>query len=128
MPRTEVHLFTMPDDVPTYTEGYRVAPNEGLFPLDATVNVLTEDEHFLTFKIYPKGPAETDHLISLVESDPPLSSKPLYEKEVYVQGDILIHGREFNLHSALPILSKTAFKAMRIFSNVETLEIPVIES
>jgi len=127
MPPTERYFVTMPEDIPTFTEGFRVAPNEGLFPLDATINVLTEDEYFLTFKIFPKGPAESEYLISLVDAEPPLSDGPLYEKEVYVRDDVLIHGREFSLDSALPVLSSTAFKAMRIFSNVEGIELPFIE-
>ena len=117
----------MPENIPTFNEGFRVAPNEGSFPVDATVHVLTEDEHFLTFRMYPKGPAQEDYLISLIDSEPPLSQNPVYEKEVYVHDDILIQGREFTLGSALPILSRTAFKAMRIFSNVEAIVLPIVE-
>lgn len=121
---SERFFITMPPEIPTFKEGVRVAPNEGSFPVDATVHVLTEDNYFLTFNILPKGPAQKDHLISLVDSEPPLSSRPVYEKEIYVQNDIIVKGQEFVLDSSFPILSQTAFKAMRIFSNIELIEIP----
>ncbi len=124
MRSTERFYVTMPEEIPTFTEGFRVAPNEGTFPVDATVHVLTEDEYFLTFKMFPKGPSERSYLISLVDSEPPLASSRVHEKEVYVKGDVLIQGREFNLDSAFPYLSKTAFTAMRIFSNIEEIVLP----
>jgi hypothetical protein len=89
---------------------------------------VTEDNYFLTFKMFRKGPAEKDYLISLIDSEPPLSPKPVYEKEVYVKDDIIIQGREFTLDSPFPSLSKTAFTAMRIFSNVEEVVIPSINT
>lgn len=127
MSHAERFYVTMPEEIPTFTEGFRVAPNEGGFPVDATVYVTTEDDHFLTFKMFPHGPFEKDYLISLVSSEPPIYLQELYDKEVYVRGDMLVQGRQFELASTFPILSKTAFTAMRIFSNVERIEIPVIE-
>lgn len=122
---SERFYVTMPEEIPTFTEGVRVAPNErGNIPVGASVYVLTEDEHFLTFKIIPKGPMEKDSLVSFVESEPPLSSSAVYEGEVYVQDDVIVQGKEFVLDSAFPILAKTAFKAIRIFSNVELVVIP----
>jgi len=131
MSLTERFYVTMPEDIPTFTEGVRVAPNEGSFPVDATVYVQArdknDDEYLLTFAIQPKGPSEKDHLITLVDSEPPLSEGPLYPRETFVKDDIIIQGRDFTIDSAFPILSQTAFRAMRIFSNVEQIVIPRIE-
>ena len=124
MPRTEQFFSTMPESMPTFTEGARIDPNDGSFPHDATIHVTAENDQFFTFKILPKGPAEDDYLISMVESDPPIYSAPLYDKEVYVKGDVLKKGYEFVLDSALPILSQTAFKAMQIFTNVQRVNLP----
>jgi len=128
MSLTERFYVTMPENIPTFTEGYRVAPNEGIFPVDATVYVQAadenDDEYLLTFGIQPKGPFESEHLITLLDSEPPLSQRPLYEREVFVRNDIIIQGRPFLLDSALPALSQTAFTALRIFSNVEQVVIP----
>ena len=128
MSLTERFYITMPEEIPTFTEGYRVAPNEGIFPVDAKVYVQAADEndedYLLTFAIQPKGPFEKDHLITLLDSEPPLSLQPLYEREVCVRNDIIIQGREFLLDPILPVLSQTAFTALRIFSNIEQVVIP----
>ena len=131
MSLTERFYVTMPEEIPMFTEGFRVAPNEGTFPVDATVYVQAadknDDEYLLTFGIERKGPYESDYLITLREADPPLSQQPLGEREVFVRGDKIIHGREFLLDAAMPTLSQTAFKALRIFSNIEQIVIPRIE-
>lgn len=126
MSKFERFHVTMPEEIPTATECYRVAPNEGYFPLDATISVFTE-EHLLRFQFLPKGPMATDYLISYIDSEPPLTSKPTLDKEVYVEGDVLIEGREFRLASALPILSITAFRACEMLANIAEVELPLEE-
>lgn len=126
MLRTESYFIALPEDVPVFNDGVRVAPNEGTFPLDATVKVWTEDEHMLTFQIVPKAPARTDFLISLVESDPPLSEDGISENDIYVEEDKLIKGREFWLASAVSGLAKRAFVAAAITSNVVKIELPIL--
>ena len=68
MSRTEQFYITMPESHPTANEGKRVAPNEGNFPVDAVVNVFTDDDHLLTFRMFKKGPFEKEYLIALVDA------------------------------------------------------------
>lgn len=125
MSRTEQFYITMPESHPTANEGKRVAPNEGNFPVDAVVNVFTDDDHLLTFRMFKKGPFEKEYLIALVDAKPPITEQPIYEKEIYVMGDKIIEGREFHLGAPLPVMSQTAFTAMNIFANVEKMVIPL---
>jgi hypothetical protein len=118
----------MPESIPTAKKGARVAPNEGNFPVDASVNVFTDDGHLFNFKIAKKGPSQPDYLITLVNSEPPITEQPPYEKEVYVREDKIVEGQEFTLDSSMPvIIGKTTFKAINIFANVEVAVIPLVE-
>ena len=101
---------------PTDNELNRVAPNEGHFPIDAKVHVRTEDGHLMRFGIVLKGPQQKDYLITLLDSQPPITKHAPDEKEIYVEGDQLIKGQEFRLASHYPSFSKTAFKAMDLFA------------
>jgi hypothetical protein len=125
MSHTEQFYITMPESHPTANEGKRVAPNEGNFPVDATVNVFTEDDHILTFRMFKKGPFEKEYLIALVDAKPPITERPIDEKEIYVMDDIIVQGREFHLGAAFPLMSRSAFVAMNIFANVEKIVIPL---
>ena len=107
---------TRPEGQPTDNELNRVAPNEGHFPIDAKVHVRTEDGHLMRFGIVLKGPQQKDYLITLLDSQPPITKHAPDEKEIYVEGDQLIKGQEFRLASHYPSFSKTAFKAMDLFA------------
>lgn len=126
MSQIERFYVTMPEEIPTANHCSRVAPNEGHFPLDATVSVFTE-EHLLKFKFFPKGPAQKDYLVSLVDAEPPLTQTPMHDKEVYVVGDMIVEGREFRLASALPIIKKISFQALYICANIEQIDIPLTD-
>lgn len=128
MSHTERILKTISPDNPRLYPGVRVAPNEGTFPTDATVFVETEDGHDMIFKMYPKGPSQADYLISLVYSEPPISGNNLMEKEVYVKNDVMKKGETFQLDSAFPILAQTAFVALSIQADVETIVLPPTQS
>ena len=126
MKGTERFYVTMPDSEPTANEFSRIAPNEGHFPIDATVTVLAEDGHVMNFAILPKGPQQKDYLLSLIDSKPPITTTTPYEKEVYVIGDRISKGEKFQLTSAFPIfLSETAFKAIAIYANVAAVVLPM---
>lgn len=127
MYKSEHFYVAMPQEIPTANQCFRVAPNEGHFPLDAIVSVFTEDDHLLKFKMYPKGPSQTDYLIGLVDAEPPLMQTPLEDKEIYVVGDRIIEGREFRLASSLPIIRKISFQAIKMFANIEAVDIPLAE-
>jgi len=116
MKGTERFYTTMPEDPPTDHEFNRVAPNEGHFPIDAKVHVRTEDGHVMRFGIVLKGPQQKDYLITLIDSQPPITTHTPDEKEIYVEGDRIVKGHEFRLASHYPSFSKTAFKAMDIFT------------
>jgi len=128
MSSAERFFYTMPDEIPTAREVFRVAPNENLFPVDATVQVVTDDDHLLCFRIEKKGPMQPDYLVTLISSEPPVTTHVPYLKEVYVKGDRIVQGREFTLDSAMPILlGRTTFTALQMFSNIEEAVIPQID-
>lgn len=115
----------MPEEFPTANKIARVDPNKD-FPSDATANVFTDDGHLLTFRVFKKGPQQSDYLISLVDAKPPITVDPPADKEIYVKGDRIIVGAELTLDSLFPvIIGRTTFKAMHIFSNIETIVVPL---
>lgn len=116
---TERMYVTSPD--PEYiTDGARVAPNEGSFPVDASIQVETES-HFLAFDIEPKSTDETEYAITLIDAIPPLMDEA---EKVIVEGDVLIKDREFILISQGKHIAAQAFRAVRIQTNVEQIVIP----
>ena len=125
MKRTERMIFTMPDELPTTNRVGRVDPNNG-FPSDAGVHVFTDDGHMLSFKILKKGPEQPDYLISLVSAEPPITTNPPLEKEIYVRDDIIIEGKEITLDSVLPIIiGRETLRVVEILSNIEMLIVPL---
>jgi hypothetical protein len=123
MTMTEGIYFTSPDPDYIFGEGVRVAPNEGNFPTDATVHVET-DTHFLEFSIEPKNETETEYVIALVDSLPPL---PRATDDIIVEGDILKKNQHFTLVSHGSNMATQSFKAMRILSNIEKLLVPSMD-
>lgn len=125
MPRSEHLPVTMPDEFPTANKVARVDPNNG-FPSDATAHVFTEDGHLMTFRMFKKGPQQSEYLISLMDSKPPVTTYPPSEKEVYVKNDVISKDAEFSLDSMFPIIiGRATFKAIQILSNIETIVIPL---
>lgn len=108
-------LVTTPDE--WSQEIVRVAPNEGLYPLDATVRVTTDspEGHVLTFNFYPEGGR---HRIFLVDAEPPLEERSIGLRDYWVRGDRIIRDREFILDASAPFLARTSFRAMHIESNI----------
>jgi len=74
----------------------------------------------MRFAALPKGPQQKEFLISLIDSQPPITTHLPDPKEIYVEGDRIIQGQEFRLASHYPSFSKTAFRAMRLFSEDST--------
>lgn len=101
----------------------RVAPNEGSYPLDATVRVTTDtpEGHVLTFNFYPEG---SRHRIFLIAAEPPLETQPIGLRDYWVRGDRIVRDREFRLDSTEPFLARTCFNALRIESNIMDLNAP----
>jgi|GEM_PF-3554374 len=125
MQHSERIPFTVPEDLRIANKTARVDPNKD-FPSDAVANVFTDDGHLLSFRMFKKGPEQPDYLISLVDSKPPITTYPPGEKEVYVKEDLIAVGKEFTLDSMFPIvIGRTTFRAMKIFSNVDTLIVPL---
>lgn len=120
MSTSERIYFTSPDPDYIFEEGARVAPNDGDFPTDATVHVET-DTHFLEFGIEPKNEEETEFVIALVDSLPPLPNSD--HDIVIVEGDVLKKNQEFTLISTGSNMAAQSFRAMRILSNVEQIVI-----
>ena len=112
--------MTTPEHQPDTHAYSRFAPNEGNFPLDAALQVVTDDGHVMTFAALPKGPQQKEFLLSLLDSQPPITSHAPDPKEIYVEGDRIIQGQEFRLASHYPSFSKTAFRAMRLFITDDT--------
>jgi small nuclear ribonucleoprotein (snRNP)-like protein len=126
MKGSETLFVTMPEYESTANKFSRVAPNEGHFPIDATVTVLTEDGHEMRFAVLRKGDQQPEALLSLASCEPPITTMAPYEKEVFVKGDRIIEGRDFELVSAFPIfLGRAVFKAMHITANVAMVEVPI---
>jgi len=108
----------MPNEIPQSNEYSLIAPNKGVFPIGSMFSVLTEEGPLLTFSVEKKGPMQSAFLLSLVESQPPITTHKPDHKEVYVPADEIAHGSMFRLDSALPVLiGRTTFTALRIFSD-----------
>lgn len=130
MPQSERYFSINPESNSQRTEGLRVAPNEKLFPTEATVYVETDDGHEFTFKMFPKGPQQSEYLISLMASEPPITETTPEEKEIYVRGDMIRRGEMFYLDSAEPVLTiaSAAFRALRITANITPVVLPPTQS
>jgi len=120
MNNSEKIYITTPAESNNFLPGVRVAPNEGNFPIDALVKVVTE-EHVLTFAVQPK--VDTGGFkLALTDALPPISDAPFGPEEVFVDGDKIIKGREFSLTTTGPILAQKAFNAATILANIESRE------
>lgn len=82
-----------------------INPNAGSGKEHDTFTVCTDDERTMYFEILRKGPYQKTSLISLVSAEPPIALHTLQPKEVYVSGDVITEGEEFELQSMFPILT-----------------------
>jgi len=125
MAMTERLYFTSPDPDFMFSDGARVAPNEGSFPTDAIVHVETET-HFLEFTIAPKVDQPAEYMITLKDALPPLGETR--DEALIVAGDILKKSQDFTLISQQSGIARQSFRAMRILANIEGLAVPVIDN
>jgi len=128
MSKTERIYFTSPDPDYFFEEGAMVAPNDGKFPIDATIQVETES-HFLEFGIVPKNEDESEFAIELTYAVPALSDSPTDTngENLIVEGDVLRKAQPFTVASPGSRMAVHSFRALKIFTNVEVLIVPVAD-
>lgn len=91
----------------------RLAPNLASMTPD-TQYVVTTEEHELTLEVRRNGPQTKGYFIGFVASDPPITEAIFFPGEIFVKNDVVIIGEVFELSALLPLLSKSAFRAIGI--------------
>jgi hypothetical protein len=91
----------------------RIAPNRDGAKIGDTY-VVTTEAHDITLRVRPTGPQTRGYIIAFVSAEPPITESTHYESEVIVKDHEVTVGERFELSTLFPILTQTAFQAMKI--------------
>jgi hypothetical protein len=100
----------------------RITPNLDPAKAGDTYVVKTE-AHDITLRVRPTGPQTPGFIISFISAEPPITESSHYESEVIVKDHEVKLGEQFELSTLFPILSKTAFEAIKITAIPDATEI-----